>query len=342
MGIWKTVTVASSGGDYTSLNAVDAGEATNLRTANLGDLVVSCENFEDTVACDLSSGAWDTDINNRLIIEAADNHNGKWSTSTYRLVVQNATPLNFSGANLNHVIVRGIQVRHHGSITPLRCIRIRNTVGVGLYEFDKLLLINDTTASGGSPHGFQMDNSDSVIKARNCIIIGNKAAQSSSVGFKSTSSSAAAYLFNCTLDDWDIGVGTATSTVAIRLRNTRITACNNVKTGTANLHGASDYNITDLAAPTNWGAASIDSGDTPTIDYVDDSNATRTNRDLHLNSSSDSGYEVGNDLTSHPDQSFTDDVDGTTRTSPWDMGAHELSSDVEGAIVKVLDEIVRY
>jgi hypothetical protein len=152
-----------------------------------------------------------------------------------------------------------------------------------------------------------------VYKFRNCLFYGMGNA-TAATAFYFDASTAVVYFDNCTIDGFTYGF--KLDGTGVRVRNTRVTNCTGVidSTGAStSFHADSDYNLTDASAPTNWGANSLDSTDTPTIDYVDDSNATLTSRDYHINSTSDSGYQAGTDLSSDGNNPFTDDIDGDTR-----------------------------
>ena len=53
---------------------------------------------------------------------------------------------------------------------------------------------------------------------------------------------------------------------------------------------------------------------------------TPTSVDLHLKAGNDL-EEVGTDLSADANLPFSDDIDGTARTDPWDIGGHEFSAD---------------
>ncbi|MDV7392544.1 hypothetical protein RZS08_14355, partial [Arthrospira platensis SPKY1] len=90
-----TVTVKSSGGDYTSLNAALAGEVADLTsnchgTGGPGILTIECWNFEDTTAASTGTGyTTSADYYINIIGRADDktsSNTGKWSTDRYRLI----------------------------------------------------------------------------------------------------------------------------------------------------------------------------------------------------------------------------------------------------------------
>jgi len=325
MTTWKTVTVASGGGDYTSLSAALVGEATDV-TAQVGDLIVSGENFSDTTAVDTTGQLWTTDATHRVLIQMADNHSGKWSTSVYRL---ETTGTAFRNTTIDHLEITGIQVREHGTGSGSRCIHYQTGLSSGTQVLQKFILIQDHNDAADDVTCLEIDDSSPTYKISNGVIYADVAGSNSVIGLKVDATGAVVYCDNVVIDAVDTGF--LISSPNVHFRNTRITSVTNVKAGASDLHSDSNFNLTDNSSPTNWGANSIDSGDAPTIGYVDDSNATMTSRDYHLAADTDSGYEAGTDLSGDANNPFSDDIDGTTRTVPWDIGAHELSATVSSA-----------
>jgi len=306
MATYKTVTVKSSGGTYTNLNAVDAGEATNLVTAG-GDLVVDVYNFEDTTAA-VFDGAWTTDATHRVVIRAVDDHEGKWSTGAYRLTNSSTSPL--TNKSIDYLFLDGIQIQSTSTGGLLGGYYAHGDLNAaGVTEMDRCIQVGPDggTTSIGVWNGEPLHD----IEIRNSVVYGwYRGLGSTGTGSKIESD-------NVTIDDCDIGV--RVNYGGHVLTNTRITNCTTpIATGEGNIDSASDYNLTDDAtAPTNWGSNSLD---TATVDYVDGSNGTLTSRDYHLGATDD-GIGAGDDLSS----SFTTDIDGDTRSS-WDIGADEYGT----------------
>jgi hypothetical protein len=311
MATWKTVTVNPVGGDYASLNAALAGEATDL-TAQTGDLVISCENFEDTTTVSTSGQTWTTDATHRVIIEAADSHGGKWSTSAYRHVQTTGVSSFAESGGIEDLILRGIQFyANHGANGASIFVQQDNQTR-GTLEFEKCIFILDhVDVEAVLPGILKVRDSQTTMKLRNCLFYGMGNA-TSATAIESEQNTGTCYIDNCTIDDFYYAfLPDFTSNFIVR--NTRVTGATAVMhPDSTNLNSASDYNLTDIAAPTNWGTNSIDSTDTPTIDYVDSTNATLTSRDYHLGLN-DSGIDQGQDLSSDANNPFTDDIDGETR-----------------------------
>ena len=306
--------VGAGADEYASINAMFAGEdgldctATGIE----GDLVVQLEDFEDTTPVLYVSGSGiTTDATYGVRFVMVDDPGGKWSTSAYRLVVTGGSdPAAFGYfANLaEHLHIEGIQIFFESDDTTPGGIVVAGSPGTGsIFELDKGIILLDDNASDKLA-GIRTTEANVDHYVRNTVIYSNGANAASS-GIRMAASGASLWLYNVTIDDIGIGME-LDSADKVRAKNTRITNVTTV--ADAQLHSDSDHNLTDGTAPTNWGASSLDSTDTPTIDYVDDTNATLTSRDYHLGAT-DSGIGAGTDLSSDGDMSFTDDIDGDTR-----------------------------
>ena len=323
--------VGAGGDEYASINAMFAGEdgldctATGIE----GDLVVQLEAFEDTTPVLYVSGSGiTTDATYGVRFVMMDDPGGKWSTSAYRLVVTGGSdPAAFGYfANLvEHLHIEGIQIYFESDDTTPGGIVVAGSPGAGsIFELDKgIILLDDNVTDKLAGIRTTEANVDHYV--RNTVIYSN-GANAASVGIRSAAASIDLWVYNVTIDD--VGIGFELDSIdRVRAKNCRIT--NVVTPSDTALHTDSNNNITDGAAPTNWGAASLDSTDTPTIDYVDDSHATLTSRDYHLASTSDDGYDLGQNLSADGDMPFEDDIDGNTRTR-WDAGADEFTAAAGG------------
>jgi hypothetical protein len=303
----RTVTVGPTG-DYASLNAAFAGEDGYNCVTNTGDLIIQCQNFQDTTVVNYTSGTGiTTDATYGVRVEALNDHGGKWSTSAYRLdITTNVSQALTIGAELcEHLHLKGLQFRIGGTTGGAPCVKATGTPTTGLWQIEKCILIADDTTA--YKRGMRLEEANLDYHIWNTVIYGT-GLEVSSAGLNIVTSTAGVFIYNCTIDTIATGIDAAGSNV--RAKNTRITNVTTVCD--QSMHADSDYNLTDGTAPTNWGTNSIDSTDTPTIDYVDDANATLTSRDYHLGAT-DSGIDAGTDLSADTDLSFTDDIDGETR-----------------------------
>lgn len=302
-----TVTVKSSGGDYTSLNAAEAGEQADLVTADV-QLDIECYAFDDTTSC--SFNGWTTDATRyiRVFTPSTERHAGVWTTSKYRR--RSSTGFGaVTTVNEDYVRFEGIQFyQPSGSYTALirvdaataasTDIRVTNcilngmsmTTGLGLtYCGSGAVTIENSLAYGGSGKGI----------------------------YSNSSSIAQYYIDNCTV----VACGTygmeQASTSGFTVRNTYVGG-----------NGTDAYNGTFTRTTCMHSSATSYTGSTGSIAY-DTSNFTNVtggSEDLHLVTGSDL-IDAGTDLSAD----FTIDIDGETRSGTWDIGADELVSG--GAVV---------
>lgn len=314
-----TKTIKSSGGDYASLDAAfAANEGLDLTVDNgsgvPGNLIFECHNFADTTQVVYISGtAITTSATYKVIVRAADDHQGKWSTSVYRLVQDSSLLylMNLSQQYVENIRFEGIQFYQKSTSNNASTLRSAGAPTVGsTFEMDKCIIVNEDHASyAHRALRFEENNCDYYVS--NCALYCN-GANAASVGLLVTGNAVNVYFYNCTVDGFETPISGSTNLNNTRLKNTRVTDCTTV--ASHSIHADSDYNLTDNSTvPTNWGTNSIDGTDTPTIDYVDDSNATLTSRDYHLGATDD-GIGAGTDLSADTDLSFTDDIDGDTRS----------------------------
>jgi len=299
MATYKTVTVKPSQGDYSNLNAVNDFEATDL-TATAGDLVIQCYNFVDTTQALFDAVEWVTDPTHRVVIQAVNDHGGKWNTGCYRMTGTATTIIN---RTVDYMTITGVQVNITSSGSNAGAFIADSLLNaVGTTVIDKLIMFG----LGSQTAGYGVANNEPLHD----VYIRNSLIYSTYRGLSSAGTGSTIYADNCTIDDCS-DYGVYISYGGHRLRNTRITNCAAV-TSSGTLHVDSNYNLTDgdVSGITNWGANSLDSTDTPTISYVDSTNADRTARDYHIQPN-DSGVGAGMDLSG---DGWSDDIDGDARS----------------------------
>ena len=320
----KTVTVGPSK-TYATINAAMAAEYDDLTDAAYysggpGRLIIECYNQADTTEVDTVGQTWVTSADYYVWIKAMESHGGKYSTSSYRMEPTGGSEcFDFdSDHSPGHIWITGIIMNVTGATS--NALSMGAGVGSGWMKIEKCILIGDSE----NLHGYVCSENDIDLYIWNSVIYGFTATGSigirHNVGYDS-------YIYNCVIDDCYNGIDPSAGSE--RLKNTRITNCTTVA-ASEYIHSDSDYNLTDESTtiPSNWGANSIDGNDTPTISYVDSDNANLLLRDYHIESG-DSGIGAGTSLSSDLDIPFSDDIDGTTRSS-WDIGADEYESGESG------------
>ena len=334
MATLTTVTVKSAGGTYLTLDAAFAGEAADITAATGSDEIIriDCYPFEDTKDCIIDDTAWVTSPTNYVELRFVDGagvplYVGAWSTSAYRLVATSEVFENNQVDHLWHTEGTFQIMDNQGTGTSTFGIMKCSAASSGWNRFDGGGILIADHNSGTAVRGFKID-SGADCRWRNWIGYGgnNEGVFSPAIDVPAGSAGPTLTFENCTFDDWSEVEFVADAGTTLILTNCRATGIPG-DLATAGqpdrMDPTSDFNITDAetANEANWGTNSLNSSDTPTIDYVDDTNADLTLRDYRLNSASDSGYQAGTDLSG----SFTVDIEDTTRTTPWDMGAHEAS-----------------
>ncbi len=284
-------TVKSSGGDYTSLSAWEAGEQGDLPT--LDEIhIAECYNFEDTVTVLLSG--WTTDATRYIEIRtpASERHDGTPGTG-YRLAVSSYAIRTYE----DYVRIYGIEASMPSQNNYLMYI---HTAAAGEIRVAYCLLhggargIDDR--SGGSGHYFYNNIIFDCLQG----IVSN--------GSNST------YIYNNTIVDAERGLymlGTATNKIAKNnlVDNPSIEAYAGVFDPT------SDYNASSTSDTT--GGANDRASQTFTF-------ANAAGNDYHLASNDAGAKDYG---VSDPGSGlFSDDIDGDTRSGSWDIGADEYVS----------------
>jgi hypothetical protein len=307
-------TIKSSGGDYTSLSAAEAGED------DLGDLVsrdewmhFSCYAMEDTTAVTIDG--WTTDSTRYILIDTptSDRHGGKWSTNKYRIVYSSRY-----NAVINikeqYVDIYGLQISGRIGIafdggtdkyvSSIGCCIIKGENVDSDYEIGVLL----------QPSGF---SADSVIKIFNCIIYdfgGTTYNRSYSCGIRNAidSSNLSLHVYNCTIHNCSIGIRKSIGDYGY-FKNVLTQSCYDGFYTSWNWElGEYSNNLSDISDD----APGTNSRSSQDVTFVDESGD-----DFHLASTDAGALNYG---VSDPGSGlFSDDIDGETRSGTWDIGADE-------------------
>ena len=137
-----TVTVKSSGGDYTSLNAALAGMAGNLTTncggtGGAGILTIECYAMQDTTSANTGTGyTTSADYYINITVPTAERHDGKWNTSKYRMVVDGHCLINQEA----YTRITGLQLHQNTSTTYRH----------GIYQVGASTLVDTCIVKGSS------------------------------------------------------------------------------------------------------------------------------------------------------------------------------------------------
>lgn len=309
----------------TENTGIDAG-LVNFDVGNR-NLVSNDENFY--VACyndavDTSPTtwmSWTSDASHRIKIYTpylpsevgvSQRHQGKWTTSGYRIEVTGSRPLTLRDAYFQ---VEGLQLFSNNPGAAGR---------VGLY-FDTSVVACDFKATQciikGSGNGLMGDYYGIEFNANisgngyiwnNIIYAFNVTNSTSGGGILVNDSGYNVYIYNNTIYDCKVGVEQMNGIVIAKNNITQL--CTDGYSGS--FDASSTSNVSDIA------------GDAPGLNpltgrayFVEENDPG--NLDFHLNPFDTLAKDNGDDLSSDPNWPFSDDMDRQTRTGSWDVGADE-------------------
>jgi parallel beta-helix repeat protein len=301
----KTVTVKSSGGDYTSLNAALAGESANLVT-NTRILTIECYSMSDTANAVTGTGyTTSSSYYIKILTPTAERHDGKWNSGKYRLEASgNWASLLYIQAD--YTSVKGLQFARTG------------------------------TGSGSS---YILS-----IYANNCTIAYNivrQASGTSLVGgiYLRSASWGSAYFHTCynnLVYDCDVGIYPYYTIETLIYNNTVVDCTTGILDDVGGDYASifknnlcaentTDFDIDASSSSFTYNASSDDTAD----DQGGTGNrigqaftfASYGGDDFHLASGDAGAKDYG---VSDPGSGlFSDDIDGVARSGSWDIGADE-------------------
>lgn len=307
----KTVTVKLSGGNYTSMSGALAGETTNLSVAErLLTIQPYASGSATGTASSLYFGAdatWNPTASYYINVEVpeAEGHAGKWDDTKFKIDVSvsydRVVNLNSSYARLTRV-----QVRQNNGTSGSGAIMV---VGTGTL-LDRCIFVGTTNASAGwadIPMYFGPTCVSST--ARNSIAVSRSSALEACIVY---------YGATVSLDNCVFRASGFTYTVR-GYGSTSLRNCYSFGSTAGDYYGVTLTNT----------CASADASGTAGLRNIAGSTSTGAKfADLTLGTedfqiASDSALKgVGTDLSAN----FTVDIAGTTRTTPWDIGAFKAPS----------------
>lgn len=318
-----TVTVKSSGGDYTTLSGAISGESKNLINLNRR-LVIECYAKQDTSFVYMNQTQWTTDLDRSITITVpeGERHSGIYDTTKYRLEVGAAHPIQIGhgvfatiewlqiyltgapGANFRVVYIGQSTAR--GSDIIIRNCIIRSN-GTGSFSYQGLV------------HASYVGSNQSYIYVYNNMIYDGSG--TNAYGFQ-CDIAGNYYVYNNTFYNVYGGLRFFNHTIAIWKNNLFNVNSETAASGTT-LSAGTDYNRTNLSTLgyTVTGSGNTNDATSQTFTFV---NPTASPIDLHLSTSDTGAKNLG---VSDPGSGlFLNDIDGQTRTGSWDVGADEIVS----------------
>lgn len=298
-----TKVVASSGGDYTSLNAFEAGEQRDLVAAD-EIAVASCANFEDTTKTIFAG--WTTDSTRYIKVVAQDVHGsgGAYSTSAYRLTTTASPTCTIT----SRTHLEGIQLRNTGTNTNSSALSISSS-SVG--RLTNCILRNNDNSSGVAAMTL---SSSADCLAVNTVFI---ARGTSGWGIKAQAATIACSLYNC------IAVGQGTRAVRLSDAGSSGTIGNCYgSSGSGQVYelGAGVTLTTSAASDTTGDPAALDSVPFTTAVFQNVTSGSENLRHKKGTALHDAGTDVS------ASSGVSTDIDGRARGqgAGWDVGIYEV------------------
>jgi hypothetical protein len=303
----KTVTVKSSGGDYTSLNAALSGESADLTSASYysggpGILTIECYTMEDTTAADTGTGYTTSSDYYLKIIEVEG--------QDYKLLISSAAQTALT-IQEDFVRVVGIYVKNsYDDSFAGRAIGTGSQSSSAQVFFDKCVGISPAAC-------LRLWTFDGTFTVTNCIFIRTS---STSTTEPAVISLATTRLYNCTiaqLRNISAAYGIEASNGSWAVKNCYIYAAYSGST----INGSPT--LTTTATSDTDGSAGLQSIAYSTANFL---NVTSGSEDLHLASGS-ALIGVGTNLYNDANFPFQNDIDGQDRGgsgASWDIGADQF------------------
>ena len=252
-------------------------------------------------------------------VGTSQRHDGKWNTSAYRISNDPSTNDTID-IEERYVRIAGLQVdsANYTGTGFLHGIYAHDGNGDAPAEFHvshSIIRMSYAGVPDIGGVGFRLDafigsNSDYVAKLWNNIVYGYTAANASG-GSILTENNGTAYVYNNTCVDGKRGISAVGSTIVHAKNNISIDAVDPYFTTTA-FHANSTNNVSD----TGVAPGSNPVNGEPTF-------VNKAGEDYHLAVADAVAQNAGFDLSSDPELAVTDDIDGGTRGTPWDIGADD-------------------
>jgi len=332
---YTSVTNAEAGTENTGINAaVRAFESWsngyNIVGAGLNWNIACYADAIDIGLTDITG--WTAGANNKFRIFAPyetrhvgvrQRHQGVWDTATY------FTKRNTNNETLHidqtHTIIEGLQLENQSSADWEDVVSVGDVVAFpasGVAEINGNIVYYNATGSFTTAFGINswQPGSGMSLYITNNIIIGPTAGNAAAAGIGTHMSSDVSYniyAYNNTIVGrfyYGIKLTSGVATVSTRAKNNLVqnslTAAYNSNSG-GNWHGDSRYNLAyDTTAP---GTNTLNSR---TVSFV-----SAAGLNYHVQMSDTAAHSAGVDLSADASYPINNDIDGTTRSGTWDVGA---------------------
>lgn len=314
-----------AGTDYTSLTTWESTEQRDLVSADEIEIAKcrSTSGSADTSALNISGWTTDSTRYIKIFTDPAESyrHDGKWNAFKFR--VQPAQNNHAITLNESFIKIEGIQVMVKSSGT-VGYQGIRTSTSVGSFDFEisySIILSDSSGANSGRGIDFSVASSGAVAKVWNTIVYDFNNTSGDGDGIITRTGNVTLHCFNCTVHNCEFGFVQSSGTFHPENCLSNCDAINAAYTDFSGTFTNAEYNgSTDATAP------GTNSQTSATFTFEDEAND-----DFHLSSSDAGAKDNGKDLSADADLSFSDDIDGDTRSGSWDIGADEVAAAAGGA-----------
>lgn len=301
----KTVYVdgTTSSGHYATLQAAITGEVSanaNLVTmAGVLNIEISMTSA-DTTAVDITGFTVNSSYYVNIYTTSAARHSGKWDTGKYRIELSGeATGIKIQTP---YTRIAGVQVKITTSASGQVDYGIHN-LGYNNSTVTNSIAWMIANHNAGYSTGFiSLDTSVFI----NCVSIQTGSQASGSARCRGFDLAANSSVYNCTASGFQHNYYSTSGTIVCKncISQASVTAGYSITTSTG-----SDYNLSDRAD-----AVGTTVYNSKTLTFV-----SAAAGDFHLAAGDTDAIDKGTDLSG----TFTDDIDGVTRSGTWDLGADE-------------------
>ncbi len=312
---------SGASGDYVSLNALEAAQGQDLTDGGGDTYTATCtttgDNAADTTAMEFYG--WVTGAANYILVEAASTDRASasgWDTNKYRIEVTDPATDAVIRLGEEYVQFDGVQLRVIYSALERDVIKISSISALN------------------------------AIKFSNCYIRGDLNVASNSNGINSTDGNLNLTVWNTIFTDFD-GKAIILLGNEIIIYNSIIYNCNSVG---LYMRGVSNWTVKNTVVFETSDDFYDDTTGSIIIDYCASDDNDGTNNvaesgggaawpdDFEGAASGDFRLKSGSNLvgggTDDPGSGlYSDDIEGTARGSPWDVGAFEYVAPGGGGIV---------
>ena len=231
-------------------------------------------------------------------------HNGIWASQGYLMSHTAAALYIFS---IRDIRVEGLQIYQNGTANGAAAVKLnRNTSGGEVVLRDCLIRVRNTSASSPQ-YGLDLSQGTVPVRVVNCAFSG-VITSGGTITAITAGGGPALRALNNTIYGVTTGI--------LRSVGTTVTI-NNVVEATTCFSGTQTQSYN---ASTDATASGTGSRTTQTFTFEDAANG-----DLRLNASDAGAKGYGTDLSADSVYPFSLDFIRTTRTVPWDIGAHQVS-----------------